>query len=211
MKIFVGSVLCFAVCITMFTGCCGGCPSVTDSVTERIREEVEEEVQEEIISEITGGNVDFDEDDSTVTIRGEDGEELVIDVDERNGSNLVTIRDEQGNVAATYSDNPDFDQYDFDQKLIYPDYEEGGIGVIEDSDDMKMFQIHTITDDDYDVVLEYYKSLRGWREVSSVEQPDGAFISLANTGNDNIIAQVVIAKEGGGRIAVGISYSEDLK
>ena len=192
--------LLFVFFIFNFSSCCGPCSSITDKVTEKIEEEVGEEILERIIEEASGGEVDVDTEDSVITLRGEDGEEIVMDIGDEEGN--YTVISPGGDVMT--SDN--IDDLDIDENILYPDANDVMIVSTED-ETQNMYQISAGVDNDYDAILDYYVNLRGWDIEQKIIQTDGAFLNLVSEENSNVIAHVVIGKEEDGSVGLGIVYS----
>lgn len=204
MKNLILSIAMLSFFVFNFSSCCGPCSSITDKVTERIQEEVAEEVQERIIEEASGGEVDIEIEDSIIIIRGEDGEEIVMDMRTDEEGGILNITGPEGEVRAS----GDISEYDIDENLLYPDANDVFIISLGD-EGLNLYQISANLDDDYDAVLDYYTNLRKWRVEQKVIQTDGAYLTLINKNNDNIIAQIILAKEEEGTVGLGVVYSED--
>ncbi len=203
MKYLILPIFMMSLFIFNFSSCCGPCSSITDRVTERIQEEVAEEIHERIIEEVAGGEIDIDRGDSTITIRGEDGEIVMTMRTDRDGGNL-NITGPEGEVRAS----GDISEYDIDENLLYPDANDVFIVSVGD-EGLNLYQISANLDDDYDAILDYYTNMRKLRVEQQVLQSDGAYITLVNKSNEDMLAQIFLAKEEDGSVGLGIVYSED--
>jgi hypothetical protein len=150
-------------------------------------DEVGERVAEEVVEDATGGDVDIEE--GEVTITGEDGEEVV-------------ISDEGAELPDGFWD--DFPTYD--GKII-------GSAKMTDDSGREIFTVFMETSDDYTTVMDAFKSDledMGWKTEFSAEVPEGEDgLSTFHVSKGERNANVTISDENAvTSIALTLGYEE---
>lgn len=162
-----------------------------------ILEQATEEVVEQAVESETGGDVeiDFDSDDGTISVTGEDGEEFSIDIDE-DGESVMSGTDAEGNEFEMSSGQgvPD----DWPSELALPGGEPFASSVFSEGGQQILSVTYEMTDgaEVADRLVAEYENRGFTNDSTSTFESDGAVQSFTTLSNADWTVQITGISDG---------------
>lgn len=167
-----------------------GCGAIIEQATE--------EVVEQAVESETGGDVeiDFDSDDGSISVTGEDGEEFSIDIDEDGEASVMSSTDDEGNTfeMTTGSGVPE----EWPDELPLPGGDPGASTVFNENGKLTLtvnYEMDNAAEVAERMVAEY--SNRGFStDSTSTFESDGSVQSFTTMSNESWTVQITGISDG---------------